>query len=218
MKGESVTAVRRKERSKSILPLLTDFVFVALSAYLVLNYVLTLLVYVEIPLLFLREAFYTVFLLMVFVLLAIRNPAKSYSVRKADYAYAILGFSSPILFQVAPPGGWLVFGTALESLGLVFVAGAFLSLNRSFGLAPENRGIKTGHVYRYVRHPMYLGYILAEFGFVCNDFSYLNVLILAISVSFLLLRLRAEERLLQQDRTYRTYSKRTRWKLLPLLY
>jgi hypothetical protein len=42
-----------------------------------------------------------------------------------------------------------------------------------------------------------MGYILAEVGFVFNNFSIFNLVILTVSALFLLLRLRAEEHLLQ---------------------
>ena len=176
-----------------------------------------MLVFAITPVFLLREIFLIAYLMTALVFLGLRNSAKAFSGKKADYAYTILGFSSPLLFQ-ATPNGPIAIGASFEFVGLSFVVGAFLSLNRSFGLAPENRGIKTGGVYRFVRHPMYLGYILAEIGYVCDNLSYLNIFILAISILFLLLRLRAEEQLLQRDQTYREYAKKTRWKLLPRLY
>jgi len=65
---------------------------------------------------------------------------------------------------------------------------------------------------------MYLGYILAEAGFVFDNFSNFNLFVLMISVLFLLLRLGAEEQLLGRDRDYRDYSRKTRWKLIPFIY
>jgi protein-S-isoprenylcysteine O-methyltransferase Ste14 len=62
---------------------------------------------------------------------------------------------------------------------------------------------------------MYLGYILAEVGYVVDNFSNFNIFVLSVSVVFLLLRLRAEEQLLRRDPAYRDYSRKTRWKLLP---
>ena len=203
---------------KPLLPFITDLVFVLIAAYLLLNYLRFILLYTETPLLVIRQAFFTVYLLSALLLLAVRNRAIAFTPKAVDYVYAMLGVGSPLLFQPAPIAGPLVAGAFLEFAGLVLVIGAFLSLNRSFGLAPENRGIKTAGAYKLVRHPMYMGYILAEVGFVFNYFSPFNLVILVMSALFLLLRLRAEEQLLQQDRAYKAYARRVRWKLIPFIF
>jgi len=93
-----------------------------------------------------------------------------------------------------------------------------LSLNRSFGIAPENRGVKTKSLYGFVRHPMYSGYLLTETGFVLGNFSTYNALVLAAAGLFLVLRLMAEERFLKRDPVYESYMKKTPWKLVPLIF
>ncbi len=205
-------------RPKPLLPLITDLIFVLIAAYLLLNYLRSLLLYAELPLVVIQQAFFITYLLIALILLAARDRALSFTPKPVDYVYTLLGLGSPLLFQPTPDGGRLFVGPLFEFAGLVLVVVAFLSLNRSFGLAPENRGIKTAGAYRLVRHPMYLGYILAETGFVFVNPSLYNFFILAISVLFLLLRLRSEEQLLQQDQAYRTYSRRTRWKLVPFIF
>jgi protein-S-isoprenylcysteine O-methyltransferase Ste14 len=219
---KSINWLRRegvKDGAPKPLPsFITDLVFVLIAAYLLLNYLRFMLLYAETPLLVIRQAFFTVYLLSALLLLAVRNRAIAFTPKAVDYVYTILGVGSPLLFQPAPSGGPLIIGAFLEFAGLVLVVAAFLSLNRSFGLAPENRGIKTAGVYEFVRHPMYLGYILAEVGFVFINFSTFNLFILTMSALFLLLRLRAEEHLLQQDRAYRAYARRVRWKLIPFIF
>ncbi|MGA3109104.1 MAG: methyltransferase [Candidatus Bathyarchaeia archaeon] len=205
-------------RPKPLLPLITDLVFVLIAAYLLLNYLRSILLYAELPLLVIQQAFFITYLLIALILLAARDRALSFTPKPVDYVYTLLGLGSPLLFQPTPDGGRLFVGPLFEFAGLVLVVVAFLSLNRSFGLAPENRGIKTAGAYRLVRHPMYLGYILAETGFVFVNPSLYNFFILAISVLFLLLRLRSEEQLLQQDQAYKIYSRRTRWKLVPFIF
>jgi protein-S-isoprenylcysteine O-methyltransferase Ste14 len=213
----------RRERVKEgapkpLLPLITDLVFVLIAAYLLLNYLRFMLLYTETPLLVIRQAFFTVYLLSALFLLAVRNRAIAFTPKAVDYVYTILGVGSPLLFEPTPGGGPIIIGALLEFAGLVLVVVAFLSLNRSFGLAPENRGIKTAGAYELVRHPMYLGYILAEVGFVFINFSTFNLFILTISALFLLLRLQAEEHLLHQDRAYRAYARKVRWKLIPFIF
>jgi len=206
------------ESPNSVLSFITDLIFVSIAAYLLLDYAWTLLFRQVSMLVLVREAFLTVYLLMALAFLAVRKSAKTFTTRKADYLYTILGFSSPLFFQPSSYSGLVFGGASLEVSGLALVASAFLSLNQSFGLAPQNRGIKTNGAYRFVRHPMYLGYILAEAGYLVNNFSDFNLVVLAVSVLFLLLRLRAEEQLLGQDQAYRNYSRKTPWKLLPLLF
>jgi len=196
----------------------TDAVFVLLTLYLVLNYLRSIFAAPEPLILVMQQALFTAYLLIALILMAIRHGATEFSSRIRDYVYTLLGLGSPLLFQPAPRYRGEPVGVTLAFLGTILVLGAFLSLNRSFGLAPQNRGIKSTGLYRLVRHPMYLGYILAETGFVVDNLSIFNLFALAVSFLFLLLRLRAEERLLETDPIYRAYTKKIRWKLIPFLF
>ena len=206
------------ENANRVLSLITDLIFVSIATSLLVGYARTLVFRPVTLLVIMREVFLAVYLLMGLAFLAVRRSARVLTSRKRDYLYTILGFGSPLLFQSSPFGGTILIGALLEASGLAFVASAFLCLNRSFGLAPENRGVKTAGAYSLVRHPMYLGYILAEAGFVFDNFSNFNLFVLMISVLFLLLRLGAEEQFLGRDRDYRDYSRKTRWKLIPFIY
>lgn len=215
--GRQIKVVAGKEQPNSVLSLMTDLVFVTITAYLLTSYASILLSPVSL-LVVIREVFISVYLLMGLGFLAVRRSARMFTAKKADYLYTIVGYAAPLLFQPTLYGKFPLIGALLETGGAAFVASAFLSLNRSFGLAPQNRGIKTAGAYRFIRHPMYLGYILAEVGYVVDNFSEFNLFVLTISVLFLVLRLRAEEQLLRQDPAYRNYSRKTRWKLLPFLF
>ncbi len=92
---------------------------------------------------------------------------------------------------------------------------AMLSLNRSIGFVAANRGIKTGGMYRFVRHPLYCAYIIAFFGFLMNHPSAHNICVYSIMVLLLFMRAIAEERLLTKNDEYRAYSKKVRWRLIP---
>ena len=45
----------------------------------------------------------------------------------------------------------------LRRIGLLVVVAGKISIGRSFGLIPANRGIVSSGLYRLVRHPIYLG-------------------------------------------------------------
>jgi len=93
-----------------------------------------------------------------------------------------------------------------------------LVLRRSFGIAPANRGVKVSGPYRFVRHPMYAGYLLSNIGMFLLMPSPINLAIYAIGWTAPILRLLAEERLLAQDETYRDFQQTTRFRLIPGLF
>ena len=51
-------------------------------------------------------------------------------------------------------------------IGLAIVIAGKMTLGRSFGLMPANRGIVSSGVYRIVRHPIYLGYLITHVAFI----------------------------------------------------
>jgi protein-S-isoprenylcysteine O-methyltransferase Ste14 len=90
-----------------------------------------------------------------------------------------------------------------------------LSLGRSFGLAPANRGVVSSGVYRFVRHPIYLGYLITHVGFVLANPTPANICVLAAADLALMLRARCEEQTLAADDVYRNYMLRVRWRVVP---
>jgi protein-S-isoprenylcysteine O-methyltransferase Ste14 len=80
------------------------------------------------------------------------------------------------------------------------------------------RGVKTGGLYRLVRHPLYLSYSIAFGGFVLNQMTWHNTMIYSAALLLWVLRILAEERLLMRDPTYRGYAERVRWRLVPLVF
>ena len=57
---------------------------------------------------------------------------------------------------------------------------ALLSLQRSFGIVPANRGIREGGLYRIVRHPLYAAELLVFLGVVLVTPTPWNILIWTI--------------------------------------
>ena len=146
------------------------------------------------------------------------------STRWVDWVVTLLMVFGPLAFTSAPVdmiGSYVVLvrlslfmqiaGFAISLFGLVF-------LFRSWGLVPANRGIKTSGLYRFVRHPIYLGYVLVWTGFVMSNPSWGNGALLLILLISFVFRIGAEERLLLRDPAYQTYVKRTRWRVIPGIF
>lgn len=104
---------------------------------------------------------------------------------------------------------------ALSAAGLLVVIAGKLSLGRSFGLMPANRGIVSTGLYRLVRHPIYLGYLVTHLAFVAANPSVWNIVLLLAADLALLLRAVCEEATLARDAAYRTYQSQVRWRVVP---
>ena len=155
--------------------------------------------------------------LAVLIFTLIRRPTEAISLRLGDWMLAFTATIAPLLIVpvedpyplLAPLWLFLLF------LGNGAQAWAKLILRRSFGIAPANRGVKISGPYRFVRHPMYAGYLMVHIGVLAVMFSFWNLLIYAIGWTAQILRLLAEERLLSEDAAYRDYAAQVRWRLIP---
>jgi protein-S-isoprenylcysteine O-methyltransferase Ste14 len=114
-----------------------------------------------------------------------------------------------------PVGGLEGLYAGLQVLGAVFASVALLSLGRSFGIVAANRGIRTCGPYRYVRHPVYTGYLLAGTGYLLENPSLRNACLFTVVVVFQAIRIVEEERTLARDPAYREYRERVRSRILP---
>jgi protein-S-isoprenylcysteine O-methyltransferase Ste14 len=155
------------------------------------------------------------FSVLIFVL--IRRPTSAISVKLGDWLLAITATCAPLLIQ---PGIDLWPQIAMLGVGLVLLGNCFqiwakLFLRRSFGIAPANRGVKRDGPYRFVRHPMYAGYLIAHIGVMVLMPSLFNLAVYIIGWWAQILRLQAEEELLGQDPAYREYLGQVRWRLVP---
>jgi protein-S-isoprenylcysteine O-methyltransferase Ste14 len=121
----------------------------------------------------------------------------------------------PVAFGAIAPE---TFTAMLSATGLLIVVIGKVSLGRSFGLTPANRGIVCTGMYRFVRHPIYLGYLITHIGFVMANVSKWNVLLLLSADVALLLRAIREEHTLALDPAYEGYMQRVRWRILPHIF
>jgi len=104
---------------------------------------------------------------------------------------------------------------AVSVIGLGIVIAGKVTLGRSFGLMPANRGVVSSGVYRLVRHPIYLGYLITHVAFLFATPSPWNLAILMVGDIALLLRAVCEEQTLAREARYREYQQSVRWRVCP---
>ena len=113
------------------------------------------------------------------------------------------------------PQSWTV---AASAVGLAIVIAGKITLGRSFGLMPANRGVVSSGVYRIVRHPIYLGYLITHVAFLLATPSAWNIAALLAADAALLARAVCEEQTLAQDERYRAYQQTVRWRVCPGIF
>lgn len=147
----------------------------------------------------------------------IRRTTSEVSRRPADWGLAFSATVAPLFarpalgFGLVPP----LAAAILMLTGILVQVHAKLVLGRSFGCVPANRGLKLGGPYRYVRHPMYMGYLLTHCGFLLMNPSAWNLGVYGLAYALQIPRLLAEERLLRRDFRYLTYMARVPYRLIP---
>jgi protein-S-isoprenylcysteine O-methyltransferase Ste14 len=129
-----------------------------------------------------------------------------------------------VLYSVTGP---LAFANALlQASGLWLIARATAGLDplelagirQATGTAPKIAPLQISGPYRFVRHPLYLGWILALFGaaHMTGD----RLAFASLTTVYLVLAVPWEERSLVQSfgEDYARYRRQVRWRIIPYLY
>lgn len=146
--------------------------------------------------------------LIFFLLLVLRDFAAGYFFlkRKAAQskgppflkALAYISSAMPLLYFGPTVSSKVLFLVSDLSaiIGFLIVAFATIELGTSMGISPANRGFVHTGIYRYIKHPMYLGYVISEIGLVI--LNPLNIVLFSISLSLYLLRTKSENKIFQR--------------------
>ena len=157
---------------------------------------------------------------LVVIFMLFRRPTEQISRRWQDWTLALTATVAPMLVQptfgmtLVPP----IIGAALLLFGTFIQIHAKLSLGRSFGCVPANRGLKLTGPYQFIRHPMYAGYLLSHIAFLLMNPSFWNLMVYSVCLALQIPRLLSEERLLGQDSKYFEYQTIVRYRLIPGLF
>lgn len=145
--------------------------------------------------------------LIFFLLLVLRDFAAGYFFFKRKPAHSKGSRTLTILAYASSAIPLLYFGSTVSSkalflasdllaiVGFLIVVLATVELGTSIGISPANRGLVRSGIYRYIKHPMYLGYVISELGLVF--LNPLNIALLVISVSLYTFRAKSENQILK---------------------
>lgn len=145
---------------------------------------------------------------------ALRSIPNTITIEPHAWLIALLGTSSSFFFRSSSIEDGFV-GLIIQSLGVLIACIGIISLNKSFGVVPANRGVKRSGLYRVVRHPIYAGYTISYLGFLMNQGSYYNMAIFTSVMIFMVARIFLEEKLLMESPEYQELASRVKYRLIP---
>ena len=144
----------------------------------------------------------------------------------ASFLVAVLDF---VLIQNLRFQVFAFVGLVLLMIGGYFRIKARLELRKKAGFGSlaatgrlqivESHHLVKDGLYKHIRHPIYLGEILRNFGVVSIFSSVYGVLLMAVATGFLFFRMKNEEKMLieQFGEEYREYQRMTK-KIIPYIY
>lgn len=115
---------------------------------------------------------------------------------------------------VAFPAAGLVLVMLAAGLSLV----SLLVIGRFFGVRPALRGLVTSGPYRFVRHPIYLSYVVGDIGYNLQEWNSVTLLLVLIGWASLVYRIYAEEVVLSQHAEWPAYVASVRYRIVPYIW
>jgi protein-S-isoprenylcysteine O-methyltransferase Ste14 len=154
---------------------------------------------------------------LVVVLTIVRRRAQVVDRSVIAAVVTLLSLLGPPLLRTTAAGALLpdLMTAMLSTAGLSLVIAGKITLGRSFGIVPANRGIVARGPYLLVRHPIYTGYLITHVGFILAHPSAWNIAVIVLADGALVVRALFEERVLGRDAQYRAYCTRVGWHLVP---
>ena len=142
-------------------------------------------------------------------LFLIRRPAT----KVGNLTESTLAYTGAFLVALLPATASIyVAPTAIEVLALCGWAYSLLTLGRSFGIVPADRGLVRQGPYRFVRHPIYAFEMVFFFAYTLGVMTPQCLIIVGLWCAIQVLRITREERIIAG---YEAYKRTTRWRLLP---
>jgi protein-S-isoprenylcysteine O-methyltransferase Ste14 len=162
------------------------------------------------------------FLVLLVVMFTVRHIPQRATLGFRPRFAAVVGTFLSVGFLLLPPqelsDALYVASLLLVIGGTVFAICALLVLGRSMSLLPEARRLVTRGPYALVRHPLYLGEMVAVAGVALQYLSAWALLLLGLVWGFLFWRMKYEELVLFQSfPEYGAYMARTA-RLVPGVY
>ena len=175
--------------------------------------------------LFIRGVLYAVFVFGGAITLLTNGRPRQQDTRRSAAAISLVASFLLVGANIAPTGPTLwkgsnqvtEVGVLITLIGAALALIAFASLGSSFSVSPEARTLSTQGIYKFVRHPMYLGELLMIVGALTGQAQLTLGIGTLIVIGLQIQRIRMEESLLRRTfpAKFQEFRELTAYRLIP---
>jgi len=204
-----------KELEKITREQLTNFLWALISIALAIIALLESLNYHDI-----QGIIYFLLHLQAGILFLLRYREQQRSRNVMAYLVAIMSTFYVYFFEFDIDEAGIIYplGPLLTLFGSIFCFIATCSLGRCYGVLPISRGVQVKGMYSFVRHPIYLSYMIMDTGIILSYPMIWNWCLFFIALTLFTIRIHYEEQVMKSFPEYEAYQTKVRFKLVPGLY
>jgi len=172
------------------------------------------------PALTLPDWIYVLQHVMVLVIALTRRPPAVQDHSLGVSAAVAVSYGYPyaqVIYLQRIPGSalWPEGGVILITTGALLSIVSLSTLGQRFGIRPALRGLTVHGPYRFVRHPMYLSYVLSDIGYNLQECNLGTAALVITGWIAMVYRIESEERVMAHHPEWAGYTHAVRYRLLP---
>ena len=162
--------------------------------------------------------FYALWVILYIMRSSARATTDSFVAKAIAIVATFIPFAFPVLSRPINNLGIMLFADVVIILGMIITLYSLSVLGRSVSIIPQARSLVQTGPYRIVRHPLYLGELIAILGIVLARFSLSAMTVFCLLTALQIYRAVQEERLLAGTfPEYESYSL-NRARFIPGIY
>ncbi len=140
--------------------------------------------------------FYALWVLLYFMRSSAKSTTGSFAAKTVAVGATFMPFAIPALSRPANDPGVMLFANLVTRSGMIIALCSLGALGKSISIIPQARSLVQTGPYKIVRHPVYLGELIAILGIVLARFSYPAVAVYCLLGASQIYRALQEERVL----------------------
>jgi protein-S-isoprenylcysteine O-methyltransferase Ste14 len=158
--------------------------------------------------------------LMVLVIALTRRPpaVQDHSLGVSAAVAVSYGYPYAQVIYLQQTPGWSLWpegGMVLITAGAVLSIVSLWTLGQRFGIRPALRGLTIHGPYRFVRHPMYLSYVLSDIGYNLQEYNFGTAALVILGWIAMIVRVESEERVMAHHPEWTAFTHSVRYRLVP---